>query len=219
MTMPALPEARTGAGTSTRWLRGAQQVLGREGVRGLLRRGVRRLWLHERYFVYVRRLTEQTAPLLAAGLTAVRRADRQEWARLADSPTDFGPAQYWDVMDPTADCYLGWAGDRVVGVHWVSATHETNGLVDLEPGDCVIGPCATSPNDRGRGIYPMMLAHICADRQRRGARRAFMVVNVNNQSSIRGIEKAGFLRANTVTLTRLLGWQRVRSGHETRSVP
>jgi GNAT superfamily N-acetyltransferase len=193
----------------SRWLRAARLILARDGVGALARRGVRRLWLRERYLVYVRPLVDEAGHTSPPGPVSVRRASAPERADLARCTDDLGAAQYWDVLDPGAECYLGWDGDRIVAVHWVSTTHETNGLVTLEPGDCVIGPCVTTPAYRGRGIYPMMLSAICRDRRTQGQRRAYMVVNVDNHASVRGIEKAGFRQTQRMTLTRVLGWQRV----------
>jgi len=193
----------------SRWVRAARLMLARDGVAALARRGWRRLWLRERYLVYVRALTDDDAAAPSPGPITIRRASAADRARLAGCADDLGAAQYWDVLDPTAECYLGWDGERIVAVHWVSTTHETNGLVALAAGDCVIGPCVTAPSYRGRGIYPMVLAAICRDRRRLGQRRAYMVVNVDNHASIRGIEKAGFQRTQRMTLTRRLGRQRV----------
>jgi len=203
-TIPALDAH---GGGLTRWLRAARLALHRHGVGSLVRSGLRRLWLRECYVVYVRPLVDEAAVTSPSGSITVRRATASDRAQLARCTEDLGAAQYWDALDPDAECYLGWDEDRIVAVHWVSTTHETNGLVTLEPGDCVIGPCVTAPISRGRGIYPMMLSAICRDRRMQGQRRAYMVVNVDNHASIRGIEKAGFRQIQRKTLTRLLGWQ------------
>ena len=196
-----------------RWLQAVWLVLVREGAGTVLRRALRRLWLREDYFVYVR-LIDNAAARPGPSPIRVGLAGATEHAELIQTKEEFGAAQYWDLVDPDAQCYLARDGDRIVGVHWVS-TREANDIVTLRAGECVIGPCVTVPRDRGRGIYPLMLSHICADWRQRGGHRAYMVVNVNNVASIRGIEKAGFRRCGRSTLIRLLGWRWVRADRET----
>ena len=63
--------------------------------------------------------------------------------------------------------------------------------------DYEIGPCLTYPDYRGQGIYPRVLRSIC---NKVGENNSvfYMIVDEFNKSSIRGIEKAGFIRCGTV---------------------
>lgn len=67
--------------------------------------------------------------------------------------------------------------------------------------DYEIGPCFTSPKHRGKGIYPAVLRNIC---QNIGTENTvfYMIVDENNQPSIKGVEKAGFVRCGTVRVTK-----------------
>lgn len=67
--------------------------------------------------------------------------------------------------------------------------------------DYEIGPCFTSPYHRGKGIYPAVLRKICHSI---GTENTvfYMIVDENNQPSIKGIEKAGFVRCGTVRVTK-----------------
>ncbi len=56
----------------------------------------------------------------------------------------------------------------------------------------VIGSCYTNPIYRGRGIYPKIIIYITKDNKNKG--EIFMVVDHQNYSSIKGIEKAGYRR-------------------------
>ena len=193
----------------TRWFRATLLVLHEEGPTAVARYAARRAYLHQRFFLYERRLTADEAIPLPAGLTSVRSATPAERNALLHAREDFAAASYWEVIQPDAECYVGLDGYRIVSVHWLSSTEESNMLVELEPGDFVIGPCVTAASHRGRGIYPAMIRAVCAQRYRQGQRRAYMVVNVHNSPSIRGIEKAGFRRVGTADLRRLAGLQRV----------
>lgn len=59
-----------------------------------------------------------------------------------------------------------------------------------------IGPCKTSPSERGRGIYPYVLEHIISDRS--DAKRIYIFAEEANVASIRGIEKTRFKRCGYV---------------------
>lgn len=54
-----------------------------------------------------------------------------------------------------------------------------------------IGPCRTEPDERGKGYYPTLLNYIMA--QNPNKTHVMMVVE-NNAPSIRGVEKAGFVK-------------------------
>ena len=70
----------------------------------------------------------------------------------------------------------------------------------MRRGDFEIGPCWTNPSFRGRGIYPYVLQQIVS----RVGHRCWMIVDEKNNSSIRGIEKAGFQRIGNVSRLRWL---------------
>ncbi len=55
-----------------------------------------------------------------------------------------------------------------------------------------IGDCVTSADYRGRAIYPKVINGIARELLSKGEKEVFIVVNHDNVSSIRGIEKAGF---------------------------
>ena len=61
----------------------------------------------------------------------------------------------------------------------------------LDKNDFEVGPCYTNPNFRGKGIYPAVLDYICSNYGNKKT-MFYMIVDDNNVSSIRGIEKAGF---------------------------
>lgn len=63
----------------------------------------------------------------------------------------------------------------------------------LDKGDYEIGPCRTAENSRGKGLYGMALNRITGEKAYEKA-NFYMLVSEENAPSIRGIEKAGFLR-------------------------
>ena len=68
----------------------------------------------------------------------------------------------------------------------------------------VIGDCVTSPEYRGRSIYPFVINKIALESLKEGHKEVFVIVNSGNQASIRGIEKAGFHQFAHVKAKRFL---------------
>ena len=67
----------------------------------------------------------------------------------------------------------------------------------MEEGSIRLGPCKTEEAFRGRGIYPKILTHILKSKEFDGT-TITMVVKEDNFSSIRGVEKAGFVPCGKV---------------------
>lgn len=70
-------------------------------------------------------------------------------------------------------------------------------------GDIHIGPCITSPDYRGRGIYKQVLRFINGEKQE-SCQRAYMLVSEGNLPSIKGIEASGFRQIGTVEKSKIL---------------
>lgn len=69
--------------------------------------------------------------------------------------------------------------------------------------DYEIGPCFTYPKFRGNGYYPQMLKYICSSACQPNS-VFYMIVDENNISSIKGMEKAGFQKCGNIKKTRIL---------------
>lgn len=61
----------------------------------------------------------------------------------------------------------------------------------LPKGAIHIGPCLTPQEFRGNGYYPLLLKYIVS---KYGSRECYMFVREDNIASIKGIEKAGFIK-------------------------
>ena len=73
----------------------------------------------------------------------------------------------------------------------------------MKKGDYEIGPCVTSIDYRRRGCYHFMLNYITSLSEYRDV-IFYMIVKKTNTSSIRGIEKSGFIRCGNVKKSFLL---------------
>lgn len=69
----------------------------------------------------------------------------------------------------------------------------------LNDNDYEIGPCFTFNEFRGKGIYPTVLKKIIASVDAKSS--LYMMVSSQNVSSIRGIEKAKFVKCGMVKKT------------------
>lgn len=72
----------------------------------------------------------------------------------------------------------------------------------MNKNDLEIGPCYTHPAFRGKGIFPKVLSEIC--RRRNNTQTFYIFAHENNISSIKGIEKAGFVRCGLVCESKYL---------------
>ena len=86
-----------------------------------------------------------------------------------------------------------YAADPLTGsiLHTSYVTGPSFKFPFMHKGDIHIGPCYTSPDARGRGLYKQALHSIHGDHAAGGA-HAYMLVAESNIPSIRGIEASGF---------------------------
>jgi RimJ/RimL family protein N-acetyltransferase len=85
-----------------------------------------------------------------------------------------------------------------------------HGTWAIGPEEAYVHYCETSPEARGRGLYPAVLGHIARERSDLAA--LYIACESENLASRRGIEKAGFAEIAHVTVRVLfgLGFQSVR---------
>ena len=100
-------------------------------------------------------------------------------------------------------CFLGWAGGRAAHFSWVQDTgvHEIRGTwrrEAIQPGDFWIYSCRTAAWARGRRLYPAALVTILRTFGNLNYRRARIAVAEENEASIAGIERAGFVLADRI---------------------
>ena len=81
----------------------------------------------------------------------------------------------------------------------------------MKKGDLEIGPCETKDEFRGQGIYPKVINHITSSAQSTDT-VFYMLVAEDNLPSIRGIEKAGFVRCGTAKKSGILKRYRLIDG-------
>ena len=94
---------------------------------------------------------------------------------------------YWWLI--TNGKYRVWcAYDGIKVIHTSYVIPKCYKFPFLKKGSYEIGPCYTDKDYRGKSIYPAVLSKIVV-----GGGTAYMIINDNNASSIRGVIKAGFV--------------------------
>lgn len=135
-------------------------------------------------------------------------ADAEAYAR--DIATD-SPFTFVSRLGDGTACYLALDGDRLVHATWVTTRAAWIGELGRyfvpEPGSAYVYESFTSPDVRGRGIYPAVLRHIALATGDEGVRTLWIGVGSDNGSSIRAIEKAGFRPAFDVSFD--IKWGRI----------
>jgi GNAT superfamily N-acetyltransferase len=102
--------------------------------------------------------------------------------------------------------YVVEADGKIVSYGWVAYSAEPLGDLgisfQLRPDEAYIYDCATRPDYRGRGYYPVLLRFMCAELRRAGRRRAWIGTAPGNFVSQRSIARAGFMKVADVNFTR-----------------
>lgn len=91
--------------------------------------------------------------------------------------------------------FLAFSEGKIAHMSWLfhpPKVKETLVVFHLCEGQCFIGACLTSPEFRGKNIYPVVLQHILRDVFTRGTKAVFIAAAPSNIASMRGVEKAGF---------------------------
>lgn len=93
-----------------------------------------------------------------------------------------------------------WVYDEGNVVHKSFIFKNVHLLSLLNRSGITIGNCYTNPEYRGQSIYPKIISYIYKEKKQ----QTLMIVDSNNISSIKGIEKAGFKRIAHIKTKRWL---------------
>ena len=97
---------------------------------------------------------------------------------------------YWYII--TRGKYRVWCVyDEAKIIHTSYVVPKCGKFSFLDKDDFEIGPCYTDTVYRGKGIYPAILFSISLNVAKNDG-NIYMIVDSDNKSTIRGIEKAGF---------------------------
>lgn len=125
-----------------------------------------------------------------------------------------GVLEQTDSLEDHQNIFAVIRGDQAVHVSWYctknTAAKKDSLFTRFDFGDAVyIGPCVTPSPFRGHNLYPFALSAINVAAHRMGFTRTVINTRRNNQSSVRGIEKAGFSKLVHLKAVKLLFWHTV----------
>jgi RimJ/RimL family protein N-acetyltransferase len=138
---------------------------------------------------------------------------------IASEPHDFG----WDVPKRLAEGWELWAGfmeGRLAALCWTRHRRQAREFwAQLGPHDLLIGPAATAPVFRGRGIFTAMLASIAREAPADRVVQLWVACLQSNVASRRAIERVGFAPVGRAIRTVLGGRQWLADGQEPHQAP
>jgi ribosomal protein S18 acetylase RimI-like enzyme len=138
-----------------------------------------------------------------------RRADLDDAAGYAREVGTDSSGTFIARLDRTNWCYLAEVGGRIVHASWATTSGAWIGEIGryfvVPEGGLYVYESWTSPEARGRGIYPDVLRRIAADVAPRGIDEIWIGVGEGNRPSVRAIEKAGFVVAFEIAFRRRAG--------------
>ncbi|MQB01707.1 MAG: GNAT family N-acetyltransferase [Actinobacteria bacterium] len=145
----------------------------------------------------------------------MRPAGAEDADRYARQVGTDSPHTFRRRLGPGTDCYLALDGQRIVHSSWVTTAGAWVGELRLyfvvPLASAYVYESYTSPDARGRGIYPAMLRYIASDAARDAPKELWIGVGEDNEPSIRAISKGGFVPAFDVAFSRRLGRVEVES--------
>lgn len=100
-----------------------------------------------------------------------------------------------------AEAFLAFNNGKIAHISWLfypPIVREQLMILKLKPSEAHIATCYTTAAFRGMNIYPAMLQHILRYAAEKRIERVYIASSPQNIASIRGIEKAGFLKVKTI---------------------
>lgn len=110
-------------------------------------------------------------------------------------------------FDGVKDFFVARSDGGIQHISWLYFNCHRNRLLALGENEVEIKFCLTLPSVRGRGIYPNIILLIVNYLNSKGTERVFMCVHRDNRASIRGMEKADFIKVGETRLRKFMGIQ------------
>lgn len=99
--------------------------------------------------------------------------------------------------------------NKVIHSSWLKFNEmnitEVRHRIKLEKGEACIYDSYTDEDFRGKGLYPSMLSCLRKFLKEKGFTKAYIYVESDNEASVKGIEKAGFVKETAIKYIMLFG--------------
>ena len=147
----------------------------------------------------------------------IRKGDIADLGLIANFSSDENSQKNYDqtkyFLDKGGEVFLAFSGDKLVHI---ARLHYSQGLIDsssleinppvrIKEDEVYIGFCQTSPEFKGKNIYPAVLQYIIKYAFEKNKKKCFISTSPSLVPSVRGIEKAGFALVSKKHKFRILG--------------
>jgi len=112
-------------------------------------------------------------------------------------------------------CWVMERANELLACDWVQpSVQDKIGWIVLgkDPNDIWSAGIIVKPNERGKGIAPLLRSHVMRECARGGVRRMLGIIDTPNHNSIRAMKRVGYKPVGTLFYFRVFGFAIVRSG-------
>ncbi len=110
-------------------------------------------------------------------------------------------------FDKVEDFFIARDSDTIQCITWIYKRNDPNRYLILGERDVLLLFSLTLPEYRGRGLYSSLLRSQANYLSKQGFKRIYGLAEHTNSASIRGMQKAGFVKVGNVRLVKLFGIQ------------
>jgi RimJ/RimL family protein N-acetyltransferase len=110
-------------------------------------------------------------------------------------------------FDGVKDFFIARDDDTIQCITWIYRKADSNRFLVLGKKDALLQFGMTLPEFRGRGLYSATLLAAAKYLGEQGYRRVFGLVECSNQVSIKGFEKAHYVKVAEICLRKVFGIQ------------
>jgi ribosomal protein S18 acetylase RimI-like enzyme len=166
------------------------------------------LFRTENILIYAKDLSDGAPPSLVSGECRLIRKGKPDELKAARDQLHSPPWEFCcDLYDGVREFFIFEKDGKIGHISWLYRKGAPNRVIELGEKESEIKFSLTSPEYRGRGIYPAALAKMQIYLRDSGFRKVFICAEENNRPSIRGIEKAGFTLVSQKRLVKFMGLQ------------
>ncbi len=154
-------------------------------------------------------ISADSAPVNATLPIVIRQLTESDVPALKRMKQEANGARFYRRMRDSKLGFVAEHNGRILHYSWVSLADEfeswSGRWVRLGANEAYVYDGFTSPDARGRGIYPAVLRGIETRLSEKGIRRLWIIIGRNNAPSLRAAARAGFVPVKLYLNLRILG--------------
>lgn len=181
---------------------------------------------YQNYILYKYHLEEPIADSSSATESVtIKKVENAEDELFQKFREKFPAAEFLSrIKNSNQTAFIATENGEIAGYSWVAEKElfieSLNHKFTLKDDEIYVYACFVPRDNRGKGIYPAMLHTILKSYRERNIRLAFIGVLAANKGSIKGIEKAGFVKQRQIKYLKIFDYEKwwgreCSSGHTT----